>query len=142
MPKAQIKLKPDLKIIRREEILHLLVPGEMGAILELTVRNKEGKVTEHRIMRSKSFVRQFLELLWVKSYQIPDTAKYSMRDTGNTLRDVYTCGCIFRCDGGVGVVTHGIIACNIESYLVNGNGSATGIGEGRHIGKKFFFVSV
>jgi len=28
---AQIKLKPELEIIKEEEIQHLLVPGEVGA---------------------------------------------------------------------------------------------------------------
>lgn len=109
MPKAQIKAKPDLKIIREEEIPHLLVPGEMGAILELTVKDKDGKVTERRVMRSKSFVRQFLELLFVQSLNIPEGVNYSIRDTGNVVRDISFHGFNFAADGGVGVLTHGII---------------------------------
>lgn len=124
MPKAEIKAKPDLKVIREEEIPHLLVPGEMGAVVELTVKDKNGKVTNHRLMRSKSFVRQFLELLWVQSFQIPEVAPYSMRDTANVLQDVRESALNFGADAGAGVVTHGIIvgtgttAPTIDDYAI------------------------
>jgi len=124
MPKAQIKLKPELKIIRKEEIPHLLIPGEVGAILELTVKDKDGKVTDHRVMRSRSFVRQFLELLWIQTYQIPEVAPYNMRDTANALQDICESAYTFACDGGIGVVTHGIIvgtgttAPTIDDYVI------------------------
>lgn len=124
MPKAQIGLKPELKIIRKEEIPHLLVPGEMGAVLELTVKDKDGKVTERRVMRSRSFVRQFLELLWIQTYQIPEVAPYSVRDTGNALQDICESSYTFACNGGVGVITHGIIvgtgttAPTIDNYVI------------------------
>jgi len=109
MPKAQIKLKPKLAVIKEEKIHHLLVPGEVGAILELTVKDKDGKVTDHRVMRSKSFVRQFLELLWIQTYQIPEVAPYSVRDTANALQDICESAYTFAANGGIGVVTHGII---------------------------------
>jgi len=124
MPKAQIGLKPELKIIRKEEIPHLLVPGEMGAILELTVKDKNGKVTEHRLMRSKSFVRQFLELLWVQAFQIPEVAPYNMRDTGNTLQDIGETCLTFDATAASEDVTHGIIvgegttAPTIDDYAI------------------------
>lgn len=106
---AQIKLKPELKVIKEDEIPHLLVPGEMGAVLELTVRDKDGKVTDHRVMRSKSFVRQFLELLWVTFNHLPATVPLSIRDTGNVLRSIYGHLTTLRCDGAAGAVTSGII---------------------------------
>lgn len=106
---ARIKLKPELKVIRKEEIPHLLVPGEMGAILELTVRDKRGKVTEHRIMRSKSFVKQFLQLLWIKFNDLPNTVPLSVRDTSNALQDLANEPKIFECDGAAGDDTLGII---------------------------------
>lgn len=108
MTKAQIKVKPKLEVIKGE-IPHLLVPGEMGAILELTVKDKDGKVTDHRLMRSKSFVRQFLELLWVQTYQIPELAPYSVRDTANALQDICEGGYTFDATAAIGDVTHGII---------------------------------
>ena len=106
---AQVKAKPELKVIKEEEIPHLLIPGEVGAILELIVRDKRGKITEKRVLKSESFVRQFLELLWIQTNQIGPTTPYSMRNTANVLKSVYNYFSSFRCDAGSGIVTHGII---------------------------------
>ena len=105
---AKVKIKPKVEVIK-EPIPHLLVPGEMGAVLELTVKDKNGKVTEHRVMRSRSYVRQFLELLWVEMNQTPATIPLSMRDVNNVLKDIYARYVNFRVDGAVGITTLGII---------------------------------
>jgi len=105
---ARVKIKPELEIIR-EEIPHLLVPGEMGAVLELTVKNKDGKVTERRIMRSKSYVRQFLELLWIQAYQIPELICMDVRDTSNVVQSIAESGYIFACNALADDDTFGII---------------------------------
>ncbi|MBA7627650.1 hypothetical protein ES703_35117 [subsurface metagenome] len=124
MPKAQIGLKPELKIIRNEEIPHLLVPGEMGAILELTVKDKNGKVTDHRVMRSKSFVRQFLELLWIELNKVSKNTPLIMQDTGGAGRHIYENEITFACNAGIGVEAHGIIvgtgttAPTIDDYVI------------------------
>jgi len=107
--KTEVKLKPELKIIGKEEIPHLLVPGEVGAVLELIVKDKDGKVTERREMRSKSFVRQFLELLWVQAFQIPEVAPYPVKNTDGALVDICESSLIFASDSGTGIVTHGIV---------------------------------
>jgi len=104
----QVKAKPKLDVAK-EPILHLLVPGEMGAVLELTVKDKRGKVTDHRVMRSKSFVRQFLELLWIQAFQIPEVAPYSMKDTSNTLQDICEGAYTFAANAGLGATTFGIV---------------------------------
>lgn len=91
---AEIRAKPKLGIIKEEEIKHLLLPGEMGAVLELTVTDpKTGKVTEHRVMKSGSFVKAFLQLLFVKMALTPTTAPIVILDTdagAGTNRDVST----------------------------------------------------
>ena len=62
--KADLRLKPELeKTVSYER---LVKPGELGLILELTVKNKDSRVTDRRVMRGKSFVRQFLELLFIQ----------------------------------------------------------------------------
>ncbi len=106
---TEIGLKKDLKVIKPEEIKHLLLPGEVGAVLELIVRDKDGKVTEQRVMKSESFVRQFLELLWIQAFQLPEVVPYNMRDTANALQNICESGLIFASNGGVGVITHGIV---------------------------------
>jgi len=112
---AQIKVKPELKIFKDEEIKHLLEPGELGVMLELTVTDpKTGKVTEHRVMKSKSFVQQFLQLLFAKMIASTSLSTVSIRDTSNILRDVYLysgAASIYSldCYALATVVTHGII---------------------------------
>lgn len=134
---TEIKAKPDLKVIKPGEVKTILKPGEVGATLELIVRDKSGRVTEHRgPMRSRSFVRQFLEILWVQAYQIPETLLYQVRDTGNVLQGIQGCGFNFGCNAGAGVVTHGIIvgtgvvAPTINDYVL-GTPIAHGVGAGQ-----------
>ena len=120
---TQVKMKPKIEVIK-EPIAHLLVPGEMGVVLELTVKDKDGKVTDHRVMRSKSLVKQFLQLLWVEMYGLPATAPLSIRDTGNTLQNVYQYILNFWSAGGIGDVTFGTIvgtgvtAPTIDDYKI------------------------
>jgi len=108
---AEIKAKHNEKVIRPEEIKALLQPGEVGATIELTVTDKNGKITEHRgPMRSKSFVRQFLELLWIEVAQIPESVTYSVRDTANVLQAICESYLTFDSTAVAGDVTHGIVA--------------------------------
>ena len=58
---TQVKAKPELEIVNEEQIPNLFVRGEVGAALELIVKDKDGRVTDQRIMKSRSFVRQLLE---------------------------------------------------------------------------------
>jgi len=105
---AKVKVKPNVEVIK-EPIHHVLIPGEMGAVLELIVKDKNGKVTEHRVMRSKSFVKQFLELLWVEMYSLTKGSPQSIRDTGNVLQDIYERFPNFKCDAAANDDTLGII---------------------------------
>jgi hypothetical protein len=106
---TEIKAKPELKVIKEEEIQHILEPGEFGAVLELVVSDKDGKVIEKRVLKSRSFVRQFLELLWVQAMQVPASVTYSVRDTGNTLRGLNDSIYSFNANAGAGDATYGII---------------------------------
>lgn len=104
---VKVKVKPKLKVI--EEVPSLLKPGEMGVVLELTVKDKDGKIVNHKVIKSKCFVKQFIQLLWVKLNDLPGTTPLSVRDITNTLRDVPNLDYIFQCDGPAGDVTYGII---------------------------------
>ncbi|MBA7564254.1 hypothetical protein ES708_05916 [subsurface metagenome] len=122
---SEIKARPDLKVIKPGEVKEILKPGEVGATIELVVRDRDGKITDHRgPMRSESFVRQFLELLWIQMYQIETVLPYSMKDTGNVARDIQESGFNFAADAGVGVVIQGIIvgtgavAVDIDDYVL------------------------
>lgn len=111
---TRIDLKHEEKVIKPEEIHHIHKPGELGAELELIVSDpKTGKVTEHRIMKSHSFVRQFLEMLFIKMAESPFSATIPMRDTTNNLRNAYletlVGPYIFDVNAAATVVTYGIV---------------------------------
>lgn len=90
MGKAPIGAVRDLKAIDPKTIPHVLVEGEMGAALEYMVSDtKTGKVTEHVIKRSESYVQQFLQWLWCAFVGNGTSSSIQIRDTGNTLRNIY-----------------------------------------------------
>jgi hypothetical protein len=106
---------PKTRILRPDEIPHILEVGEFGAVLEWAVSDtKTGKVFEHVVKKSESYVQQFLQLLFAQFTMAPSTHKVSVRDTGNTLRDVYAIGSaannyLLDVLSGAGVVTFGIV---------------------------------
>ncbi len=106
---AQVKAKPELEIVNEGQIPNLLVHGEVGAALELTVKDKNNKVTDHRIMESRSFVRQFLELLFVEFNKLPPKAALLMKDIGGFPRYIREGYRNFDCAGGVGDLARGIM---------------------------------
>ena len=99
----------------------LIMPGELGAILEWEVKDENGSLMvdprtgrlNHGKRKSESFVRQFLELMLVTFSHNGVDNTYPIRDTGNTVRGIYIRyyeGNIFSCDAGIGVVAAGIVA--------------------------------
>jgi hypothetical protein len=102
----------DLRVIDPKTIPHVLKEGEMGCAIEWMVRDhKTGKVQEHVIKRSESFVQQFLQIMCVvMNLGGPN----NVRDTGNTLRGVYvdwtgSLGYWLDVLAGAGTITFGIV---------------------------------
>ncbi len=81
--KSEMDLKTGLTIVKEDDIKHLLEPGEVGATFELIVSDtKTGKITEHRPQeKSKSFVQQFLELVWMRALPVNENLMYAPHDT-------------------------------------------------------------
>ena len=109
MPQTEIETNLKFKTVKEEEIPHLLVPGEFGAVLELIVKDEDGKVTEKRVMKSQSFVKQFLELLWIYAIGLGEwnSPPYQTKDYSGQLYDMYQCGLNLACNGGIGVTYQG-----------------------------------
>jgi hypothetical protein len=104
------KMKPNVDIVKPDDVVDVLKPGELGAILELVVWDpKTGEVIEKRTLKSKSFVRQMLELLAVRFMCSPALAPVNIRDTGNIVRAIYDSAYSFDTTAAATVVTHGII---------------------------------
>lgn len=104
---TQVKVKPKLKVIK--DVPNLPMPGEVGAILELTVKDKDGKIVKHRIIESKCFVRQFLELLYVEFQKLPKKGALVIKDTGGLGQRVWNSDENFDCDAAATDEDKGII---------------------------------
>jgi hypothetical protein len=110
---SQIGLIKNLKPIKPDEIYHVLEPGELGCVLEWQVADtKTGKVIEHVVKKSESYVQQFLQLLYVQMADSPVLAPVlNVRDTSNTLRSVCNSGNYYNLDvfAAVTSVLYGIV---------------------------------
>jgi hypothetical protein len=135
----QIGAVSNLKAIKREDIHTLLEEGELGCMLDWSIKDSTGKVIEKHSKKSESFVRQFLELLWIQAAGIPEVTGFAsgIRDIGNTLRTgIHQSGYNFACNGGAGEVNFGIIvgtdntAPTINDYVL-GTPIAHGVGAGQ-----------
>lgn len=136
----KVNTSVNLGVVPKDKIHTLLEPGEFGLMLDWKVISPNGQITSQGSKKSESFVRQFLDLLQVQFALASYNCPVSTRDTGNTLRDVVA-GCTandgtFPCNGGAGVVTHGIVvgtgstAPTISDYVME-TLIAHGVGAGQ-----------
>ena len=136
MGKNNIEQQMGIEKLKPDEIV--LQPGEIGVVLELIVHKPSGELVEHRKLKSKSFVRQFLEILWVQCYNLPSLlAGGAMpKDTGGAARGVDQASGNFSAVAAVGITTNGIIvgigitAPTINDYKME-TPIAHGIGAGQ-----------
>ena len=94
------KVKPDHIVFE---------PGEIGAILELTVKKKDGTIREHRVQKAESFVRQFLDLLMMQAAMANELSYHQIRDVTNTLVRIAFSGETFATDAAANDDTYGIM---------------------------------
>ena len=94
------KLEPDHIVFQ---------PGEMGAVLELTVRKKDGTIREQRVRKAESFVRQFLDLLMMQAAMTNEMSWHEIRDVGNILRAIAFSGLTFATNGAANDDTYGVM---------------------------------
>lgn len=124
MEATKIGLKLEVKVRTDEKVKKLFVPGEFGAVLDWEVRDKNGIVIVHGIKKSESFVRQFMDLLLVKFWNLPESNIMQVRDIANTLQDICNSIQVFGCDAPIGDVNYGIIvgmgvgAPTITDYVI------------------------
>jgi len=103
--------RAEAEVVGSEKVKDIhLDPGELGAILQLIVSDEDGNITERREMKSESFVRQFIELLFIKATRLWTPATIDIRDTGNVVRAGYNhYDYILHTPGAITDVTDGII---------------------------------
>ena len=105
----KVKIGTDKRVEKFKPDHIVFEPGELGAILELTVRKKDGTIREHRVMKSESFVRQFLDLLMVHAGQVAESSYHYVRDVTNTLIAAAYSGETFATDAAANDDTYGIM---------------------------------
>lgn len=129
---VKVKAEPKAKIVKPKEVEGTAV---LNAVLELTVKDKDGKVTEHRVQKSESFLRQWLELLYIQASGMRWYG-YPVRDTSNTVRQVQADEESMRADALATDTTYGIpvgtgdTAPDIDDYALETQ-IAHGIGAGQ-----------
>ena len=108
---TEVTSKPTLEAMKIIEQVRV-PPGELGAVLELTVKSKEDEITQRQEMLSESFVKQFLQFLWVScarvatGYRIKD---YWVKDVDGDLNPVQVGSASFRANAAVNGDTYGIL---------------------------------
>ena len=80
--KSNVGCEAKLAILSNDDIKHLLEPGEVGAIIDWKVTDKNGKVLSSQCRRAESFVKVFMDLLRIQMcgyYGVdnPDVVNYS-----------------------------------------------------------------
>ena len=108
MPKAEVKTKPDLEVIEGESIPHILESGEVGAVLEWIVKDKDGNITQQGQKKSESFVRQFIEAFFIYFSGQSDLLSVPVKCTDNVTRYFYPTYPGLNVSAGVGADTWGI----------------------------------
>jgi len=131
--KAKIRGEQKMKLVEPKPMFR---PGEMGVVLEYSVHTPDGKVTEHKRMKSKSFVRQYLELLYVQMAQIPYNYPINIKGTDGISRTVAESVYTFHSLAGEGVHTNGVVvgdgvgAVTVDDYALGNkiaHGNTTGL---------------
>jgi len=106
---SEIKTQIELKKLKPEEIVNLARPGEIGAILELILTDKDGKITDSRVMKSKSFLRQFLDFLWIQFMWPANKAAMTIKDYSGGFASVFGQHENMQAGAGAGATYWGIV---------------------------------
>ena len=109
--KAETGIKPRLHTLKDAGKIRV-PPGELGAVLELVIRNRDGEIIERQEMLSRSFVKQFLQLMWVSCVRVSSGYRmkdYWVRDVDGDLDPVQVASSSFQTNAGPNVDTYGIL---------------------------------
>jgi hypothetical protein len=110
-----VKAKPNINLNKVVSLdfpdEQLMEEGELGVILEWQITDKNGKLIPERSGKKKaeSFVRQFLELLWVGMDFIGHQWGYDLTNTDGVSRTVFSSCTLFTTTAAITDTTHGIV---------------------------------
>ena len=130
----EVKLRQAAVIAQPDQVV--LEPGELNAVLEVTLKRPDGTIKEQWVRKSESFVRQFIDLLTVQMGLVWEGSPLSIRDVTNNLIDVALSHYNFAADALVSddsysiVVGTGSTAPAIDDHAL-GAKTANGAGAGQ-----------
>ncbi len=105
--KGEVTVKPRIQVVESEKFIK---PGEVGVILEYILKDKDGKILKRKVRQSESFVKAFLQLLYVVMGQIQYEYPYTMVGVGGGAGVEVSEGSYnFAADAETGDDTYGIV---------------------------------
>jgi len=132
----ELKIAKELNKWTPEEIKELVGEGELASIMELTLKDETGKVVERRVQKSRSFVRQFLDMLVIQ--MAPSNAMYARiaRELTGGYGSLWHDDNSMNATAGAGttvcgvIVGTGVAAPTINDFLMSAQiGHGTGAGQ-------------
>ncbi len=137
--KAETGTRPRLDPLKNTSEI-IVPPGELGAVLELIVRNKDGEITRRQEMLSKSFLKGFMQLWWVMSTFVYGGGQGKwVRDKDGDYRWAITHSQNFNANASTGQTDGGILAGTgttaptIDDYQMEAQiAEGTGAGQMQH----------
>jgi hypothetical protein len=111
-------------------------PGEIGAVLEWTVKRRDGTVREHQIKKAESYVRQFMDLLLVQMMGITEVYPLPILDTLGLEKDIAHSSLNFDCAAVANTDSYGIVVGNgATPPTINNNALENKISHGAGAGQ-------
>jgi hypothetical protein len=135
---TELKARPKVVVLEKAEEIRV-PPGELGAVLELIVRNKNGEITQRQTMLSESFVKQFLQALWLSFTYVYGSHRShpkAIKATDGSDEYIQSYSTNWRCDAPVNNDTYGILvgtgitAPTVDDYAMETK-IAHGVGAGQ-----------
>jgi len=84
-------------------------PGEIGVVLEWTIKRHDGTVRELCVKKAESYVRQFMDLLLVQMMGITEVAPLQIIDTAGAEKDIAHSSLNFDCAAVANIDSYGIV---------------------------------
>ena len=106
------------------------------AYVTLELKDKDGNVEERREFKSESFLRQWMEMLYLQFLGGPQWSGVDVRDTSNTVREIVGRNTNWRGDAGVGVDDYGtLIGTGTTAPTLNDYAMETIVAHGVGVGQ-------
>ncbi len=136
MQKDEFVVRSTVLPIPPEKIRDLFSEGELGAAYELILKDPQGRIVENRFEKSKSFVRQFLDLLQSTFYGGGPRSAGFARTIYGGYGTLWSDNRTFNANADAGSTAHGIIVgTSTIAPTINDFALGAQIGHGSGVGQ-------